>query len=55
MKNTMKTMRKSKTGSSMRRMNGQSRGSKARKGVMAFGAVAAVAVLSRMLRSRRVR
>jgi hypothetical protein len=51
----MKTMRKSKIESASRRMNGHSRGSRARKSIMAIGTVAAIAAMGRMLRNRRMR
>jgi hypothetical protein len=53
-RNTMKTMRKSKIQSVGRRMDRRPRTSMARKSMMAFGTIAAIAVLSKMLQGRRI-
>ncbi|MCW2885095.1 MAG: hypothetical protein QOE54_2740 [Streptosporangiaceae bacterium] len=50
----MKTMKKSKIQSATRRMNGHSRGSRAKKSLMAFGTLAVIAAIGRMLRNRRM-
>jgi hypothetical protein len=49
----MKTAKRMKTGTALNDMGGHSKGSMAMKGLMAIGAVAAIAVVGKTIRKRR--
>jgi hypothetical protein len=53
-RNIMKTAKRMKTGTARNEMgSGHSKGSMARKGLMAIGAVAAIAIVGKTIRKRR--
>jgi hypothetical protein len=49
----MKTAKRTKSGTALNEMGGHPKGSMAMKGLMAIGAVAAIAVAGKMIRKRR--